>query len=58
VDGVRDGATASVLAASFSMGALACDPAKAGVMVNSSAEMVRKDWMFFMVILSTCQRWN
>jgi hypothetical protein len=58
VDGVCNGATASALAAFFSMGALACDPANAGVVANSSAEIVRTDWIFFMVILSTCHRWN
>jgi hypothetical protein len=58
VDGVRAGTTASVLAASFSMGTLAWDPANAGVIANSSAEIVRIDWMMFMVILSACHRWN
>ena len=58
VDGVRDGAAASVLAASFSMGATACDPANAGGVANSSAEIVRTDWMIFMVILSACHRLN
>ena len=54
VDGVGVGATASFLAASFAIGAPACEAANTEVVPNSSVEIVMRDLKIFMMILSGC----
>ena len=51
-DAVGTGATASFLAASFTIGAPACDAANTDVVPNSRVEIVMRDLKIFMMILS------